>query len=608
MKTARNFQTQRTIPFLMALFLLGLPTHAQYGGGTGEPDDPYLIYTAEQINAIGADPNDWDKHFKLMADIDLDPNLPGGRVFTQAVIHTRAMILSDFGGTIILSAFQGEFDGNDCTISNLTIRAKDRERVGLFSAIGTEGRVHHLVLDDIDIVAWRYAGGLAATNSGQINNCRVKGRLNGYDFLGGLVGINRGTIVDSGAAVDVRCDGKYPGDVGGLVGWHQDGRIARCCATGAVSAGDTGAWLGGLVGHTGSSGPYWRGEITDSYATGPVTAGAESCSLGGLVGYDRYGGFARCYASGKVAGGEGSAELGGLVGWGSSQSDTTACFWDAETSRQTTSAHGEARTTAEMQTIETFLDAGWDFVDETENGSNDVWTMPERDYPRLAWELLVADDVVIEVDDVVLVVDDFECYTNDRPDRIYQTWKDGLGYVVGDNVDYPGNDTGAIVGHDFWDDWPDCLMETEIVHGGQQSMPYYYYNECTPYYSEAERIFTMPRWDWCAVETPQDWTVDGADALTLHFCGERNNDADRLYVTIVDSAGGSATVIHPDADAVRGTRWQKWRIALDDLRAAGVDVTAVLKIIIGLGNRDNPGEGGSGLIYIDDIQVTRRGP
>ena len=42
-----------------------------YTGGTGEPNDPYLIYDANQMNAIGADPCDWDKHFKLMADIDL---------------------------------------------------------------------------------------------------------------------------------------------------------------------------------------------------------------------------------------------------------------------------------------------------------------------------------------------------------------------------------------------------------------------------------------------------------------------------------------------------------------------------------------------------------
>ena len=42
-----------------------------YGGGCGTVPDPYLIYTAEQMNNIGANPDDWDKHFKLMNDIDL---------------------------------------------------------------------------------------------------------------------------------------------------------------------------------------------------------------------------------------------------------------------------------------------------------------------------------------------------------------------------------------------------------------------------------------------------------------------------------------------------------------------------------------------------------
>ena len=57
--------------FLVMLYFSGLPAKAQYGGGTGEPNDPYLIYTAEQMNAIGTEPNDWDKHFKLMANVDL---------------------------------------------------------------------------------------------------------------------------------------------------------------------------------------------------------------------------------------------------------------------------------------------------------------------------------------------------------------------------------------------------------------------------------------------------------------------------------------------------------------------------------------------------------
>jgi hypothetical protein len=45
------------------------------------------------------------------------------------------------------------------------------------------------------------------------------------------------------------------------------------------------------------------------------------------------------------------------------------------------------KTTAEMQTAKTFLDVGWDFVDETANGTEDIWWILEgKDYPRLWWE------------------------------------------------------------------------------------------------------------------------------------------------------------------------------------------------------------------------------
>jgi len=41
------------------------------------------------------------------------------------------------------------------------------------------------------------------------------------------------------------------------------------------------------------------------------------------------------------------------------------------------------------------------------------------------------------------------------------------------------------------------------------------------------------------------------------------------------------------------------------MRAAGVDLTSVLKMCIGVGDRDNPQPGGAGLIYIDDIRLYR---
>ncbi len=52
-------------------------------------------------------------------------------------------------------------------------------------------------------------------------------------------------------------------------------------------------------------------------------------------------------------------------------------------------ANPTGNTTAEMQTASTFLNAGWDFVDETLNGTEDIWWILEgQDYPRLWWELI----------------------------------------------------------------------------------------------------------------------------------------------------------------------------------------------------------------------------
>jgi len=67
----------------------------------------------------------------------------------------------------------------------------------------------------------------------------------------------------------------------------------------------------------------------------------------------------------------------------------TQSLWDTKTSGQTTSAGGTGKTTAEMQTAKTFLEAGRDFVGETENGTEDMWWILEgKDYPRLWWELI----------------------------------------------------------------------------------------------------------------------------------------------------------------------------------------------------------------------------
>jgi hypothetical protein len=76
----------------------------------------------------------------------------------------------------------------------------------------------------------------------------------------------------------------------------------------------------------------------------------------------------------------------------------TSCFWDIEASGRTNMCGSQSddaigcdntygKTTIEMQTASTFLEVGWDFVDETDNGTEDIWWISEgQDYPRLSWE------------------------------------------------------------------------------------------------------------------------------------------------------------------------------------------------------------------------------
>ncbi|MGD0573673.1 MAG: hypothetical protein ABSB11_11740 [Sedimentisphaerales bacterium] len=73
----------------------------------------------------------------------------------------------------------------------------------------------------------------------------------------------------------------------------------------------------------------------------------------------------------------------------------SGCFWDMNTAGQTIGVgfHNSpigvfGRTTAQMKTLSTFTSAGWDFTNETVNGTSDYWRMcvDGVDYPRLNWQ------------------------------------------------------------------------------------------------------------------------------------------------------------------------------------------------------------------------------
>jgi hypothetical protein len=386
--------------------LFVLPAHAKYSGGTGEPNDPYQIATAADLIALGETPADYDKHFILTADIDLDPNLPGREVFDKAVISADANDAeSGFQGT----PFTGAFDGDGHTISNPTITGKDY--LGIFGQLNRGAEIKNLGLIDLNIAGsdW-YVGGLAGYSQGNVIQCYSSGMIDarGYGYVGGLVGWNVGSLAGCHSSVTVGGQN----NVGGLVGHNAGGVLSDCYSTGAVHGREV---VGGLVGSnygsirsSHSSGSVSGtdtvgglvgvnpGELANCYSTSTVVG---DDSVGGLVGVNltywrpNAGLVTKCYSTGMVVGGK--WRVGGLVGsnkfshsdFGTIEGVVSDSLWDIETSGQVTSDAGTGKTTSEMQTAKTFVDAGWDFVGETANGTEDIWKIAEGlGYPRLAWE------------------------------------------------------------------------------------------------------------------------------------------------------------------------------------------------------------------------------
>jgi internalin A len=221
---------------------------------------------------------------------------------------------------------------------------------------------------------------------------------------------------------------------------------------------------------------------------------------------------------------------------------------------------------------------------EAEDGTEDV---NEIIWKGQTWSFNTAEFIVI---------DDFELYTNNRDNgqAVFQTWIDGLGFSKPE-PNNPGNATGSIVGHDIWTQSSpyETIAETGIVHEGRQSMPLYYNNADEPFYSRTDRTWPIPQY----------WTINGMDTFELYFRGASDNGPGQLYLSIEDDAGRIAVMNNPNTDAVFAEQWQQWSIPLTDLVTNGIDVTAIRKVQIGIGDPDNPQPGGIGIIYIDDIRV-----
>ena len=84
------------------------------------------------------------------------------------------------------------------------------------------------------------------------------------------------------------------------------------------------------------------------------------------------------------------------------------------------------------------------------------------------------------------------------------------------------------------------------------------------------------------------------------------NSPDSIYVAVEDTAGHVAVVTHPDAALTARSGWTEWLIPYGDL--AGVNLSSVSTVYVGVGDRNNPTSGGAGTIFVDDLGYGRPAP
>ncbi len=301
--------------------------------GSGTYNDPYRIYTAEEFALLSWYEGILDKNIILMNDLDLS-----------------GVSLCPIGD---LGPFTGRFDGNKYILSNVTIHQPGSDYVGLVSTIAVR--------------KWRDGGYIHCRPGIIINLKLMNADIIGNDYVGGLAGTSSTGYIDS------------------------------CSYSGSVKA--TGSYAGGLVGCTDDSlsqyvdyRPYG---VKNCYANASVSG--VHC-VGGLIGYNTNE-LTQCYSNGSVNSID--APVGGLVGYNVDQ-EGLACFWDMQTSGQSngvgegSSINITGKTTAEMMTLSTFSDAGWDFFGESANGNADTWRMctDGADYPHFRWEYTRRGDFV----------------------------------------------------------------------------------------------------------------------------------------------------------------------------------------------------------------------
>ncbi|WP_324824833.1 S-layer homology domain-containing protein [Sinanaerobacter sp. ZZT-01] len=222
------------------------------GGGT--TDSPLEITTAAQLAEIATLVNARENGLELFLF-----NNAGAKVSLKMTndidlsAYTKGEGWEPIGNKD--NKFRSAFDGGGHKISNLTINRADGEYQGLFGSMGVGALVENLGIENTEIRAKGYAGGVAGeVRGGTVQNCYTTGSVGGNIYVGGVLGVvfENSTVQNCYSTVSIDgASGTFSFMIGGLTGGVYDSTVINCYATGNVSGSSSASstYTGGLTGY-----------------------------------------------------------------------------------------------------------------------------------------------------------------------------------------------------------------------------------------------------------------------------------------------------------------------------------------------------------------------
>ena len=272
--------------------VVSMPT---FCGGSGTQVDPYLICNPSTLDTladfVNLGVNCAGIYFKVVRDLDMSSFQPWNPI-----------------GATAATPFCGYFDGNNKTISNVSINNSTNYQ-GLFGYVqGTsssdKAEVHHLTVRG-SINGGSYTGGIVGyATYAKLYNLKnyVNVGTTSYSYHGGVAGYcNTYCRLDSCENHGTVAGSSYSGGVTGYLYSYSSIKNSKNYGNLTLSS-----YSGGIVGY-----PYTYDTIVNCLNTGNVATSASY--VGGIAGYKySYGYIQNCENQGDVSG---SSYNGGIVGY-----------------------------------------------------------------------------------------------------------------------------------------------------------------------------------------------------------------------------------------------------------------------------------------------------